>query len=300
MENNKTLLIMAAGMGTRFGGLKQIEPVGPNGEFLIDYSIYDAMRAGFNKVVFVIKEENEQVFKETIGNRLSKFIKVEYVFQKIEDVPEEYVVPKERYKPWGTGHAIFAARKIIKEPFAVINADDFYGREAYEVISNFLDQSKMREYCIVGYKVKHTLSENGTVKRAVCLAKDGKLQELIESSIIERNGQMIVTPLDGKPEFCVEGDTLVSVNLLGFHPDIFSYLEKQFNLFLIENKNNLEKEYFIPEVLCNAVKENYATVSLLTTDAKWLGITYKEDKDIAVRKIKEMIEKGEYPKKLWK
>lgn len=295
-----TLLIMAAGMGSRYGGLKQIEPVGPNGEFLIDYSIYDAIKAGFTKVVFVIKKENEEIFKETVGNRVANHIKVEYAFQNLQDVPQGCSVPEGREKPWGTGQAILCAKDLINESFAIINADDFYGRDAYYVMSGFLHQSyEDNRYCIVGYKVKNTLSENGAVKRAICLEEKEELTELIESNVIRENGIIVASPLDGRDPFTVEEDSLVSMNMLGFNTTLFSYLEKEFPIFLDHMKDPFKSEFLIPDITYKAMKENYAKIMLLSTDATWIGITYKEDKDSVCEKITSLINMGEYPKNLW-
>lgn len=298
MKKHKTLLIMAAGMGSRFGGLKQIEPVGPNGEFLIDYSIYDAIDAGFDKVVFVIKKENEEIFKETVGNRISQKIKVEYAFQDISNIPSQYLNGLSRTKPWGTAHAILCAKEKIKEPFIIINADDFYGRDAYQVASQFLDR-QTSEYCLVGYQVVNTLSQYGSVKRAVCVAENGKLNDLIESSIIRENGNIVASPLNGDEPFSLQEDTLVSMNMIGFDSSLFQYLEMYLTHFLNENKNDLEKEYLIPDVLCKIMKEKKKDVALLSTSASWLGITYRDDKDGVISKINHLIEQGEYPKHLW-
>lgn len=301
-KENLTLLIMAAGMGSRFGGLKQIEPFGPNGEFLIDYSIYDAIRAGFTKVVFIIKEENYEIFKETIGKRVEDKIPVEYVFQKLENLPEGYTCPEERIKPWGTAHAILSAKNNIFEPFAIINADDFYGYDAFRVISEFL-RGKQEEntYAVVGYQVKNTLTENGSVKRGVCKIDNNYLQEIIESSIIKENGIIIATPLDGKDSFTIASDTCVSMNMLGFNPSLFSYIDKHFPEFLEKNKDNiLTCEYLIPDILTMATKEGYVKTKVLPTTAKWEGVTYKEDKEGVVRAINQLIEEGVYPQNLWK
>lgn len=301
-KENLTLLIMAAGMGSRFGGLKQIEPVGPNGEFIIDYSVYDAIQAGFNKIVFIIKEENYEVFKETIGKRIADKIKVEYVFQRLEDLPEGYSCPENREKPWGTAHAILSAKNNIHEPFVIINADDFYGRDAYLVISKFLREKQDDNiYAVVGYQVKNTLTENGSVKRGVCKLEEGYLQEIIESSVIEENGVIIATPLDGSASFPVMEDTYVSMNMLGFSPSLFSYIEKTFPSFLEKNKDNILKcEYLIPDVLTMAIEEGYVRTKVLPTTAKWEGVTYKEDKDSVVEAIQKLINEGVYPQNLWK
>ena len=210
MENNNlTLLIMAAGMGSRFGGLKQIEPFGPNGEFIIDYSIYDAIKAGFNKVVFIIKEENYDIFRETVGKRIEDKINVEYAFQRLEDIPEEFTLPEERIKPLGTGQAILSSKNVIHENFAVINSDDFYGRDAFLVAANFLKNTDSNTYGMVGYKVVNTLTENGSVKRGVCEADNDYLTKIIESSIIKENGVITASPLDDSPSFIMKDDDLV-------------------------------------------------------------------------------------------
>lgn len=297
----KTLLIMAAGMGSRFGGLKQIEPVGPNGEFIIDYSIYDAIKAGFNKVVFVIKKENFDLFKETVGNRVSKHIKVEYAFQDMNNLPDGYVCPVNREKPWGTSHAILSAKDLITGSFAIINADDFYGRDAFMVVSSFLDQSFDRNtYCVVGYKLANTLSNNGAVKRGVCGSSNGYLTELVESSVEEVDGMALVSPLDGSASYKTSLDTLVSMNMLGFNDTIFGYIERNFAKFLDDNKDNILKcEYLIPDTIFSAMKSGFCEVQLLNTSAKWQGITYKEDKQLLVDEINSLIDSSIYPEKLW-
>lgn len=300
-KENLTLLILAAGMGSRFGGLKQIEPVGPNGEFIIDYSIYDAIKAGFNKVVFIIKEENYEIFKETIGKRVEDKINVEYVFQKLDDLPEIYTCPSDRVKPWGTAHAIWAARANINEPFAIINADDFYGYDAFRVISNFLQKEVTENtYGLVGYKIKNTLTENGSVKRGVCKLDGNYLDKIIESTVIKENNTITASPLDGSNSFIVDEDSCVSMNMLGFAPNLFSYIEKNFSDFFDKNKDDLLKcEYLIPDILTKASDENYAKTKVLPTTAKWEGVTYKEDKDSVVNAIKKLVDEGVYPQNLW-
>ena len=303
MKNeNLTLLILAAGMGSRFGGLKQIEPIGPNGEFIIDYSIYDAIKAGFNKVVFIIKEENYDIFKETIGKRVEDKINVEYVFQKLTDLPEGYTCPEDRVKPWGTAHAVYAARNNINEPFAIINADDFYGYDAFKVIADFLkEEVKDNLYGMVGYKVKNTLTENGSVKRGICEIDETTLKGIIESSVIEENGIITASPLDGGASFTVTEDRCVSMNMLGFNPNVFSYIEMNFPEFLDNNKNDILKcEYLIPDILTMASNENYAKTKVLPTTAKWEGVTYKEDKESVVNAIQKLVDEGTYPQNLWK
>ena len=237
-----TLVILAAGMGSRFGGLKQIEPVGKNGEFIIDYSIYDAIKCGFTKVVFIIKEENYEIFRETVGKRVEDKIKVEYVFQKNDNVPLGINIPITRVKPLGTAHAILCCKDVVNEPFAIINADDFYGFDAYKVISEFLRENNNSNcYAMAGYYVGNTITENGAVKRGICRSNGDYLTELVESSV-ERNGSRIIaTPLDGRAPFEVPSSCLVSMNLFAFKPEIFDYLEERFKSFLEENKDIAEK-----------------------------------------------------------
>jgi len=300
---DKTLVIMAAGMGSRFGGLKQIEPVGPNGEFIIDYSIYDAIKAGFNKVVFIIKEENYDIFKETIGSRIENKIKVEYAFQKLDNLPVGIELPKEREKPWGTSHAILSCKDVVNECFMVINGDDFYGRDAFAVLSKFMDSRDNLEemkYAMAGYITENTLTENGAVKRGVCESQNGYLEKIIESNVEKIAGQIIAAPLDGSEQFEVSGDALISMNCFAYTPSLFKYLDDNFKPFLLENKDNMLKcEYLIPESIYRGIKSNALTMEVLPTTAKWYGITYKEDKESVVNAIKEMVTSGEYPSNLW-
>lgn len=294
-----TLVIMAAGMGSRYGGLKQIEPVGPHGEFIIDYSIYDAKRAGFNKVVFIIKEENYEIFRDTVGKRVENAIEVKYAFQKQGNIPQGFSVPESRTKPWGTSHAILATKEIVTGNFAVINADDFYGKESYEVISDFFKNKKEDEYLLVGYKVTNTLSENGAAKRGVCQVENGYLVELTESSVERKEETITAIPLNGEKEFVVSEDTVVSMNMFGFTDDIFEYLEKDLRDFFTKNKDNLEKcERLIPDVVYEIVKSGRNKVKVTPTIAKWQGITYKEDKQVLIDEIAKLIKLGVYPEKL--
>ena len=297
-----TLVIMAAGMGSRFGGLKQIEPIDEYGNFIIDYSIYDAIKVGFTKVVFIIKKENYDIFRETVGARVERYIDVEYAFQELDTLPDGYSVPEDRVKPWGTGHAILCAKDKVHENFAIINSDDFYGRDAYRVIAEFLKNGKDdNKYAMAGYMVKNTLTENGSVKRGVCRAKDGYLTRLIESVIENKNGKLMATPLEDGKEFEVSGDDLVSMNMFGFTPKMFDCLEKGFKLFLDSHKDDLSKcEYLIPSVVFEEIEKGNATVEVLKTDAVWQGITYREDKDKVVSALKELVDSGEYPQGLWK
>ena len=293
------LVIMAAGMGSRYGGLKQIEPIHKNGEFIIDYSIYDAIRYGFDKVIFIIKKENYEIFKSTIGNRISDKIKTEYVFQSNDNVPFE--VSSDRVKPLGTAHAILCCKDMVKDNFLVINSDDFYGRDAFKVASEYLkSEHKSNEFGMVGYIVSNTLTENGSVKRGVCELKDGYITNLVESSVEKVNDKIIASPLDGRDSFEVNDDTLVSMNMFMFTPKIFELLESDFLEFYKNNVNNLLKcEYLIPEVVCNNIKKDKITFKAFKTTSKWMGVTYKEDKEVVVEGINSLVEGGEYPDKLW-
>ena len=288
-------------MGSRFGGLKQIEPMGPSGEFLIDYSVYDALKAGFDKVVFIIKKENYDLFQETIGKRVEPYVKVEYVFQTNDNIPLKYQeLLKTREKPLGTAHAILCAKDSIEEPFAIINADDFYGRDAYFVASRYLDIIKKDHYGVVGYQVSHTLSPNGSAKRGVCKAKDGKLGAIIESSVERVDGKIIAKPLDGSSSFTVAEDSIVSMNLLLFTPALFPYLEEKLNSFLEKHEQDLKScEFLIPDVIEMAIQEGKAVVDLLKTDAVWHGVTYKEDKEEVVKAIQALVDEGVYNNPLW-
>jgi len=288
-------------MGSRFGGLKQIAPMGPNDEFIIDYSVFDAIKTGFSKIVFIIKEENYDIFKSTIGARVEPHIPVEYVFQKIDNIPDFVKIPETREKPWGTAHAIYCAKDAITEDFVVINADDFYGRDAFQVAADFIKNSKNHEWATVGYEAIRTMTENGAVKRGVLEADDdGRLIQITESSIIEDGEKISCTPLSGSEEFKVEKDALVSMNMLVFDQSLFELLDKKIVEFFKENENNLEKcEFLIPDVLDEANKTEYAVVKVLHTTATWYGVTYKEDTDFVRSNIKRLVEEGEYPNNLW-
>ncbi len=298
----KTLLILAAGMGSRFGGLKQIEPFGPNGEFIIDYSIYDAKKAGFDKVVFVIKEENYEIFKETIGKRVEPYIETEYAFQKNDNLPKTYKdILKNRQKPLGTAHAILCAKDKIKEPFAIINADDFYGYDAYEKAANYLDNIPKNHYGMIAYRLGNTLTPNGSAKRGVCEVNDnGELIKLTESTVTLDGDMVDVKPLEGGEVFRTNKNTIASMNFLLFTPDLFKILEDRFPTFLEQNSNKLDScEYLIPIVLNELVEEEQKKVDVLETSANWYGVTYKEDKDLVTTAIKQLVEKNIYPNDLW-
>ncbi len=294
------LLIMAAGMGSRFGGLKQIAPMGPNGEFIIDYSIYDAKKAGFDKVIFIIKEENYSLFKDTIGKRVESHIDVDYVFQKLEDIPDFVKIPETRVKPWGTAQAIYAARDKITGPFAVINADDFYGRESFFVASDFLNSDAKDKYSLVGYKAKNTMTRNGSVKRGIIKTENGLLKSIVESKLEYIGDDIYATPLDSEESFKIDGDDLVSMNMLTFDLSIFQHLERRIKVFFKENEKDLEKcEFLIPTEISNSIEEDGKEVRVLKTDATWYGVTYKEDTDSVKKALLKLTKENVYPNNLW-
>ena len=297
-----TLLVLAAGMGSRYGSLKQMDGVGPNGEAIIDYSIYDAIRAGFGKVVFVIRHSFAKEFMEVFNEqRFGGKIAVEYVYQEIDYLPEGFSVPEGRVKPWGTNHAVMMAADAIHEPFAVINADDFYGEDAYKVIGEYLKglAGSENHYCMVGYEVSKTLSENGTVSRGVCTVDDDKfLKSMVERTQIERVNGTIVFHDGGADEPLAE-NTPVSMNLFGFTPDFFRYSKEYFIEFLKANKDNLKAEFFIPLMVNHLISNGTAKLKVLSTSALWFGVTYKEDKPALMAKIESLIEKCVYPRNLW-
>ena len=298
------LVILAAGMGSRFGGLKQIEPIDEEGNFIIDYSIYDAKLAGFDKVIFIIKEENLEIFKETVGKRVEKYIKVEYAFQKLTDIPEGVTLPKDRVKPLGTAQAILSAKNLVSDKFIIINSDDFYGRDAFIVAANYLKNLKPNSkniYGNIGYMAKNTITENGSVKRGVLyFDSNNKLTELIESKIEKKDGKLYATPLDDSNNTnVISDDTLVSMNMFAFTSDIMTYLENGYKKFFDDNKNNLDScEYLIPTVVSDLIKAGIVTCDILSTTSVWYGVTYKEDKDFVVKSIKSLIDSKEYPKGL--
>ena len=300
-----TLLVLAAGMGSRYGALKQMDGVGPNNEAIIDYSIYDAIRAGFGKVVFVIRHSFADAFtaifnKERFGGK----IEVEVVYQELDYLPEGFAVPEGREKPWGTNHALLMAAKAIKEPFAVINADDFYGADAYKVIGEYLSKlgEESNHYCMVGYAVNKTLSENGTVSRGVCgINEEGFLTSIVERTKIERNAEGTIVFHDLGEDEALEEETPVSMNLFGFTPDYFAHSEEYFKGFLSspEVQTNLKAEFFIPLMVNKLVGEGTSKLKVLSTTANWFGVTYQADKPQLVAKIEELIEAGVYPRNLW-
>lgn len=300
------LVVMAAGMGSRYGGLKQIDPVDKQGHIIMDFSIYDAVKAGFEKVVFIIKRENEADFKAAIGDRMSKVIEVEYVFQDLHNLPEGYEVPEGRVKPWGTGHAILSCLGTVDAPFAVINADDYYGSHAFQMIYDYLtsheDHEKYR-YTMVGYVLENTLTENGHVARGVCVTdENGYLQEINERTHIEKRGdETAYTEDDGATWTVIPEGSIVSMNMWGFSQSILKELKDRFAKFLDENLegNPMKCEYFLPFVVDELLGEDKATVQVLKSLDKWYGVTYKEDKPVVVAAIQALKDSGLYPEKLW-
>ncbi|MBR1798743.1 MAG: nucleotidyltransferase [Bacteroidales bacterium] len=293
-----TLLVLAAGMGSRYGGLKQLDNVGPNGEIIMDYSITDAIRAGFGKVVFVIRHSFENAFKATINaDHFNNAIEVEYVFQELDSLPQGFKPPQNREKPWGTNHAILMAKDVIHEPFAIINADDFYGREAFAVMAEHLQSLKdtKGQYCMVGYRLENTLSENGSVSRGVCQTdSNGYLTGMTERTSISRTQEGIMyTDTDGSKKH-LPADATVSMNLFGFTPDYFAESELMFVDFLNEHGHELKSEYYIPFAVNTLIANGYATMKVLKTDSQWFGVTYKEDRPMVVTRLKRLHEEGVY------
>ena len=291
MSKNATLVVMAAGMGSRFGGLKQMEPISADGRVLLDFSVYDAKKAGFNKIVFVIKKAIAEDFINIVGKRIEKMIDVEYVYQELDKLPEGFVCPETREKPWGTAHAILCCKDVINEPFAVVNADDFYGAGAFRTVYDHLTTTE-EDYCMAGFRLKNTLTENGTVARGVCETENGNLTVVTERTKINSDCQF--TEDDGATWEQLSPDTLVSMNLWGFRPDLFTYLEKGFREFLKENINEAKKEYFLPLIVTELIEGGIKNVKVLPAEDKWYGVTYKEDKPMVVAAIEEMIAKGLY------
>ena len=290
-----TLVILAAGMGSRYGGLKQIDPISDKGEFIIDFSIYDAIKAGFDKVVFVIKKENYSDFAETVGNRVSKSIKVEYAFQDISEIPDGFSVPEGRTKPWGTAHAVLSAKKYVDDNFAVINSDDFYGRDAFMKLAAHLKNADKGHCCMVGYVLDNTLTENGTVSRGECTVdSDGYLVDVTERTKLKRDGDMAAYEENGE-WVRIPKDTIVSMNCLGFTPAVFEHIEKGFVSFLSEKGNELKSEYYIPTAIKEMMTVGVADVKVYSTDAVWYGVTYHEDKVKVQSSIRKMIADGVYP-----
>ena len=300
-----TLVIMAAGMGSRYGGLKQIDPVGPNGEIIMDYSIYDALKAGFGKVVFIIRKEIEDAFRETIGNRISKIVDTAYVYQEVYKVPSNFEVPQDRIKPWGTAHAVLCCKDVVNTPFAVINADDFYGSTSFEEIGKFLsevkDDREFYNYAMVGFQLENTLTEHGTVARGVCnVDNENYLVNITERTKIKKFEDAAKYTEDGESWIDIPKGSTVSMNTWGFTPSIFEELEEGFSKFLEGNKENiLKSEYFLPSVVDNLIAEGKAKVKVMTSKEQWYGVTYREDKPNINKAINDLINSGVYPEKLW-
>ena len=298
-----TLVILAAGMGSRYGGLKQIDPIGPNGEFILDYSIYDALKAGFDHVVFIIKEENLDIFRETIGKRIENHVKVDYVFQDINDLPDGIKVPEGRVKPWGTGHAVLCAEGAVNDDFAVINADDFYGRDSFVKLADFMrsaDKSNDRhQFCMSGFVLENTLTENGHVSRGVCQTDaNGYLTKVTERTKIQRNGEKSQYFENDVWNDLPEGST-VSMNCWAFTPALFPELRRLFLRFFDVNTDELKGEFFLPFAVQELIDDKICDVKVLKTASKWYGVTYQEDRKMVVDAIRNMISDGEYPEHLW-
>jgi dTDP-glucose pyrophosphorylase len=294
-----TLVIMAAGMGSRYGGLKQLDPVGPNGETLLEYSIHDAIAAGFGKVVFVIRTDFEVDFKEQIGSKFTDKIDVQYAFQALDNLPEGFTVPEGRTKPWGTGQAVLACKDLVNEPFCVQNADDFYGAEAYRTIAEGFTQLAEGESCMVGYHLKNTLSPHGSVSRGVCSTADGYLAEVNERTHIETNSDGVLQYIENDIATDMTGDEIVSMNFWGFAPDMLQTLEEKFIEFLSEKGRELKSEWYIPNIVTSMMNNGETKVKMLDCDSKWFGVTYPEDRPTVVEALKAMHDSGSYPEKLW-
>ena len=290
MNKDITLVVMAAGMGSRFGGLKQIAPIGKNGEILLDYSVYDAVKAGFNKVVFVIKHAIEDDFKAVTAKHIEKMVKTEYVFQETDRLPEGFTCPADREKPWGTAHAVLCCKDVVKEPFAVINADDYYGKTAFLHMADFL-RNNSSDYCMVGFRLANTLTENGSVSRGVCEIENGELKSVTERTKIV---DCKYTEDDGKSWTPLAPDTVVSMNLWGFMPDLFGYAENGFKEFLKEKINVHKSEYFLPSVVTKHLDTGEKRVKVLIAEDKWYGVTYKDDKDMVSAALNKMADEGLY------
>lgn len=296
-----TLLILAAGMGSRFGGLKQVEPVGPNGEAIIDYSIFDAIRAGFGKVVFVIRESFAEPFREKFDPLLKGKIEVEYVYQELDNLPPGFTLPEGREKPWGTAHAILVAREAVHEPFCALNADDFYGYNAYKAMAGFLTrQNAPDKYAMVGYKLSNTLSEHGSVSRGICdVDENNLLQKIVETTKIYKKENKIVSLEPGGEERELTGNESASMNIWGFQPSVFEFLDKKFTDFLKARINEPKSEIYIPTVVFEMINDGQATVEVLQADSPWFGVTYKEDKPMVIDRLNTLIKEGHYPEKLF-
>ena len=303
-----TLVILAAGMGSRYGGMKQIDPIGPSGEFIIDYSCFDAVRAGFDRIVFVIKRENLDVFRETVGARVGAYMKTEYAFQSLDDLPEGFSVPDGRQKPWGTAHALLAARDIVDDCFAVINADDFYGRKTFEIMAERLRAAERRarrtdggrlDCCMVGFRLGNTLTENGTVSRGICTVEGGKLVSVTERTKIRRAADGSCAEYEEDGEWTpLPLDSTASMNCFGLMPEVFGYVSDGFGGFLENMGDPLKSEYYLPFALDSLAQKGIIDIAVEKTPSKWYGVTYAADKEPVKQSIRELIRSGEYPEKL--
>ena len=296
-----TLLILAAGMGSRYGGLKQLDGMGPHGETIIEYSVYDAIQAGFGKVVFVIREDIDAAFRSALGDKFAQHIAVDYVHQELDNVPAGIEVPAERTKPWGTGHAVLVAADAIKAPFLMINADDFYGREAFEAAAAFLSQANVTAgtWCLLGYQVQNTLSDHGTVSRGTCQVDEGGfLTHIVERTKIGKQDGNIFDFASEPPEE-IAPETPVSMNMMGFTPTVFDACRAYFAEFIQARGQELKSEFYIPEVMGRAIREQRATVQVLPSKAQWFGVTYQEDKPVVTANLKQLTDSGKYPSPLW-
>ena len=296
-----TLFVLAAGMGSRYGGLKQIDGLGPSGETIMDYSVYDALRAGFGKVVFVIRKDFEEAFRKAVISKYADKVPCEVCFQSVDSVPEGCTFNPERTKPWGTNHAVLMAKGLINEPFAVINADDFYGRESFQVLADYLKsvEGTTGKYCMVGYRVANTLSENGSVSRGVCATdENGYLTDVVERTKIEKVGDKIIYTEDGV-DTEISPNSPVSMNMWGFTPEYFDYVEKAFVEFLKTRGQELKSEFYIPTLVNDMIRSGEATCKVLDTTSKWFGVTYAEDRPQVVMKINNLVKEGVYPEKLF-
>lgn len=297
-----TLFVLAAGMGSRYGGLKQLDGVGPNGETIMDYSIFDAVNAGFGKLVFVIRQSFEEDFKKKIVEKYEKKIPVELVFQELDKLPQGFTLPPERIKPWGTNHAVMMGKDVIREPFAVINADDFYGRESFKILADYLKtlEKTKNKYCMIGYRVGNTLSESGTVARGVCeIDKEGNLTGVVERTQVKRIDGIVSYRDENENWIAIDDNTPVSMNMWGFTPDYFNHSDDYFVHFLEENAENIKAEYFIPLLVNNLIVNGVSSVKVLDTPSKWFGVTYAEDRPGVVMKLRQLADDGVYPSPLW-
>ncbi len=300
---NTTLLILAAGMGSRYGGMKQVDPFGPSGETITDYSIYDAIQAGFDRFVFVISPRMEEDFRTNYVKKFPSHLKVDYVIQSIDNVPEGFTLPENRVKPWGTAHAVLMGKEVVREPFAVINADDFYGRESYKIMHEFLVNTTEEvpgQYCMVGFELQKTVSEHGSVARGICKVDDqGLLKEIVErTKIFLQDGGIVYENEDGSVHSLDQMDT-VSMNLFGFTPDFFGHIEDKFKTFMKDNLQNPKAELFIPLVVDSLINSGTAGMTVLQTSESWFGVTYQEDKPVVLKAIRTLVDAGAYPESLW-